>query len=289
VTPYLRSHLGVSLAGFHHCAYWEWGSVDAERTVVCVHGLSRQGRDFDVLARALVRKGWRVVCPDLVGRGMSDWLRDPDGYTLLQYGADINALIARLDVDEIDYVGTSLGGLVGIMLAGQPETPIRRLVVNDIGPFIPGAALRRIGAYLNATPPYFADMEEALDHFRLILAPYGNLTNAQWHHLVEHSIRRDPEGGYLLRCDPAIGEAYRPWRLGSITMWEHWDKVHCPTLLLRGMDSDLLLASTADEMTQRGPRAHLVEFKEIGHVPSLLLGEQIAPIVSFLSAANDPA
>ena len=283
MTPRLGSLLGLSLSGFHRVAYWEWGPEDAERTVVCVHGLTRQGRDFDALARALVREGRRVVCPDLVGRGRSGWLADPDGYTLLQYGADMNALLARLDVDEVDWVGTSLGGFVGMILAGQPGSPIRRLVINDIGPSIPGAALRRIGAYLNAPPPRVADLGAAVAHFRDILAPYGPLTDEQWRHLAEHSVREDGEGGHRLRCDPAIGEAYRPWRLGSVAMWEHWERVRCPTLLLRGALSDLLPASTALEMTRRGPRAELVEFPGVGHVPALATGEQVRPVLDFLA------
>jgi pimeloyl-ACP methyl ester carboxylesterase len=179
VTPRLRSLLGLSLGGFHRVAYWEWGREDAERTVVCVHGLTRQGRDFDVLARALVREGCRVVCPDLVGRGRSDWLHHPAGYTLLQYGADMNALLACLAAAE--------------------------------------------------------------DYLRTTLAPFGTLTDAQWHHLTEHSVHHDGEGGgYRLHHDPGIAEAYRPWRLGSIVMWELWDRVRCPTLLLRGALSDML-------------------------------------------------
>ena len=287
MTPELHHLRGLSLSGFHRLAYWEWGAGDAGRTVVCVHGLTRQGRDFDVLAQALVRGGRRVVCPDLVGRGRSGWLADPDGYTLLQYGADMNALLARLDVDEVDWVGTSLGGLVGMILAGQPGSPIRRLVINDIGPFIPGAALRRIGAYLNAAPRRFADAAEAVAYFRETLAPYGALTDAQWAHLAGHSVCEDEAagngGGYRLRRDPAIGRAYRPWLLGSVAAWEHWDKVACPTLLLRGALSDLLPLPTALEMTRRGPRPGLVEFPDVGHVPALMTAEQLGPVLEFLA------
>ncbi len=287
MTPRLGSFLGLSLGGFHRIAYWEWGARRAARTVICVHGLTRQGRDFDALARMLARAGWRVICPDLAGRGRSGWLADPEGYTLLQYGADMNALVARLDLEEVDWVGTSLGGLVGMVLAGQPGSPIRRLVINDIGPFIPGAALRRIGTYLNALPPPFADLASAEAHFREILAPYGRLTDEQWRHLTEHSVQPDEsDGTWRLRHDPGIAEAYRPSRLGSISMWEHWDRVRCPTLLLRGAESDMLLASSAREMTERGPRAMLVEFPDIGHVPALMTTEQIAPVVDFLSRSN---
>lgn len=285
MTPHLRSFLGLSLGGFHHLAYWEWGHADAERTVVCVHGLTRQGRDFDVLARALVRQGCRVVCPDLVGRGRSGWLDQAAGYTLLQYGADINALLARLDVEEVDWVGNSLGGLVGMMLAAQPHTPIRRLVVNDIGPFIPGSALRRLGVYLNAPPPRFADLAAAEGYIRTTLAPFGALSDDHWRHLTEHSVRADGNGGLLRHHDPGIAEAYRPWRLGSIAMWELWDKVRCPTLLLRGSESDLLPDYTAQDMTRRGPKAELVEFAGIGHLPALMTRDQIEPVISFLGAA----
>ena len=216
MTPRLASYLGLSLSGFHRLAYWEWGPPEAERTLVCVHGLTRQARDFDILARTFARRGWRVICPDLVGRGQSGWLAQPAGYTLLQYGADMNALLARLDVEEVDWVGNSLGGLVGMMLAAQPGTPIRRLVINDIGPYIPGTALRRLGVYLNAPPPRFADLAEAEHYIRTTLAPFGALSDDHWRHLAEHSVRADGNGGLLRHHDPGIAEAYRPWRLGSI-------------------------------------------------------------------------
>ena len=282
MTPRLSSYQGLSLGGFHRLAYWEWGPREAERTLVCVHGLTRQGRDFDVLARTFARKGYRVICPDLVGRGQSGWLAQPAGYTLLQYGADRNALVARLDVEEIDLVGNSLGGLIGMMLAAQPGTPIRRLVLNDVGPFIPGTALRRLGVYLNAPAPRFADLAAAERYIRTTLAPFGALTDDQWRHLAEHSVRPDGAGGFLRHHDPEIAQAYRPWRLGSIMMWYLWDKVHCPALILRGAESDFLPASTAQEMSWRGPGAELIEFEGIGHLPALMIQDQIEPIVRFL-------
>jgi pimeloyl-ACP methyl ester carboxylesterase len=281
--PRLKEYLGLSLSGFHKLAYWEWGPENAARTAVCLHGLTRQGRDFDFLAARLVKDGYRVVCPDLVGRGMSGWLVDPRQYTLIQYGADMNALLARLDVDAVDWIGTSLGGLIGIMLAGQAQSPIRRLVVNDIGPYMPVKALRRIGAYLAAPPPSFTDLAEVETFLREILAPYGRLADEHWQHLARYSVRPDGHGKLRLAVDPRIAIAYRSWWLGSITMWPQWDDISCPTLLLRGAESDFLLASTAHEMTQRGPRAELLEFSGIGHVPALMTADQIEPIVDFLN------
>ncbi len=169
-------------------AYAEWGAAEAARVVLCVHGLTRSGRDFDRLAAALAASGCRVVCPDVVGRGSSDWLEDPAGYAYPQYLADMTALIARLDVEAVDWVGTSMGGLIGMMLAAQPGTPIRRLVINDIGPFIPKAALARIGDYLGQDQS-FADLEAAEAHLRTVHAPFGPLTDAQWEHLTLHSVR----------------------------------------------------------------------------------------------------
>lgn len=156
------SFLNISKRGFHRVVYVEWGNERADRVAVCVHGLTRQGRDFDPLAAELADRGWRVVCPDLVGRGRSDHLRDPEEYALPQYAMDLTALIARLGVEQVDWVGTSLGGLVGIVLAGQEGSPIRRLVVNDIGPFLPWQALHRIGTNVRATPPDFPDYGAAV-------------------------------------------------------------------------------------------------------------------------------
>jgi pimeloyl-ACP methyl ester carboxylesterase len=197
----------------------------------------------------------------------------------------MSALLARLDVDEVDWIGNSLGGLVGMLLAAQPHHPIRRLVINDIGPFIPGTALRRLGVYLNGPPPHFPDLDAAEDYLRTTLAPFGTLTDAQWHHLTEHSVHHDGEGGgYRLHHDPGIAEAYRPWRLGSIVMWELWDRVRCPTLILRGALSDMLPASTAEEMTRREPNALLIEVSDVGHLPALMSQDQIEPIARFLRA-----
>lgn len=270
----------LSGSGFHRMAYYEWGAADAARTVVCVHGLTRNGRDFDTLAAALADAGYRVVCPDVAGRGASDWLSAPADYGFPQYLADMTALIARLDVAWVDWIGTSMGGLIGMMLAARPETPLRRLVINDVGPFIPKAALERIGTTLG-TDPVFADMNAAEAHLRTIHAPFGALTDAQWRHLTEHSLR-PVEGGFKLRYDPMIGEAVREEPPGDVDLWPVWDAIGCPTLVLRGARSDLLLAETAEEMRGRGPGADVVAIPGCGHAPALMDERQIGIVSNWL-------
>ena len=280
--------LSISRHHFHHVAYTEWGEPDSERVVLCVHGLTRQGRDFDPLAAVLAGQGYRVVCPDLVGRGRSGRLHDPDDYALPQYVVDMTMLIARLGVREVDWVGTSLGGLIGMVMAGMADSPIRSLLINDIGPFLPWAALRRIGDYLRIAPKELPSLNAAEAYFRDILAPFGALTDAQWRHLTEHSVVPGPNGTYRLHYDPGIAEAFRLGRVYNVSLWSYWDAITCPVLVLRGQDSDLLPASTANEMTRRGPRAELVEIPGCGHAPALLDDEQIALVTDWLEDKEWP-
>ena len=274
--------LGISKHGFHRIAYGEWGDPQSKRVVVCLHGLSRQGRDFDPLAAALAARGWRVICPDLPGRGRSDWLRDPEEYTLPQYAMDMAVLIARLGVDEIDWIGTSLGGLVGMVLAGQPDTPIRRMVINDIGPFLPWQALQRLGTSIRNSPASFATLEAATQHLSERLSTFGDLTPEQWRHLALHSLEQQPDGRWRRLSDPNITASFRPGWYFNLSLWSYWDVVRCPTLVLRGEHSDLLSSATAADMTKRGPRATIVEFPDCGHAPALLDPAQIEPIVDWL-------
>lgn len=277
-----RSFLGLSPAGFHRIAYAEWGRGDAHRSIVCVHGLTRNGRDFDTLAEALSGDA-RVVCPDVVGRGRSDWLPDAALYGYPQYCADMTALIARLDVDAVDWVGTSMGGLIGMMLAAQPSSPIRRLVINDVGPFIPKAALERIAGYAGGDPD-FPDLRALEVYLRLVLAPFGALTDEQWAHLARHGGRRKPNGALGLAYDPGIAAPFRSGPIGDVDLWPVWDRIRCPVLVLRGAGSDLLLPETAREMAARGPRARVIEVPGCGHAPSLMTEPQIAVVREFLDA-----
>jgi len=276
--------LGLSPAGFHRLSYLVWpptGGAAADRVVVCVHGLTCNARDFDVLARDLADAGFLVVCPDVVGRGDSDWLTAPEGYGLPQYCADAADLIARLDVERVDWIGTSMGGLIGMTLAAQAKTPLGRLVLNDIGPFIPKAALARIADYAG-TDPRFADLAEAEAYLREVHAPFG-LTDQQWRHLGEHSVRPAGAGGELrLHYDPAILQAFGSAPFEDVDLWALWDRVSQDVLVLRGADSDLLLAETAAEMATRGPRAGVVEIPGCGHAPGLMDPQQTALVRDWL-------
>ena len=279
--PRLTTLQGLSAGGFHRLRLAEWGSPESSRVAVCVHGLTRNGRDFDCLARVLAESGYRVACPDVVGRGKSDWLSDPAGYGYPQYLADSAVLLAYLNATEVDWIGTSMGGLIGMMLTAQPGTPIRRLVINDVGPFIPSAALKRIGDYVGGNP-VFADFAEAEAYIREVAEPFGALTDRQWRHLTEHSLVRAPGGGYRLAYDPAIGAPFQESDIGDVDLWPLWDRISCPTLVLRGEDSDLLLAETAAQMSQRGPRAEVIEISGCGHAPPLMADDQISSIRDWL-------
>lgn len=267
--------------GFHTVRYVERGAPDATRTVVCVHGLTRNGRDFDPLASALAAAGFRVICPDIVGRARSDRLADPAGYNYGQYQQDMIALIAHLGVDTVDWVGTSMGGLIGMLLASRPDTPIARLVVNDIGPFLPKAALVRLAQYVGLDP-VFADRKAGETYLRQVFAPFGRLTDADWHSMAEHSLVPG-EGGYRLAYDPAIRQGLLAAQDKDVDLWPVWDAIRVPTLLLWGRQSDLLTADLVDAMLQRGPKPTLVAFDDVGHAPPMRSAVQIEPVVAWLS------
>lgn len=272
--------MGLSAAGFHRVAYTEWGVRSAARTVVCVHGLTRNGRDFDLLALDLVERA-RVACPDVVGRGRSGWLANPDLYGYPQYLADMAALIARLDVEKVSWVGTSMGGLIGLLLAAQPNSPIERLVINDVGPFVPKSALERIGDYVGADP-VFEDVAALEAYLRFVYLSFGSLDDAHWRHLAEISARTRPDGRLGLAYDPGIAAPFKTQPLTDVDLWPVWERIACPVLVLRGAESDLLLAETAAEMAVRGPRATVVEIPGCGHAPPLMAREQIALVCDFL-------
>lgn len=277
-----------SEAGPHRMAYRAWGDERAEHTVVCVHGLTGNARDFDLLAERLATRGHRVVCPDVVGRGASDRLADPEGYALRQYLLDMACLVEYLGTDAVDWIGTSMGGLIGMALAAAPQSPVRRLVLNDIGPFVPTAALQRLAVHLGGDPP-FEDLAAAERWLREVRAPFGELTNEQWRRMTERSVRRDEAGTYRLHYDPRIALPFRRTAGRDLDVWSMWDCITCPVLVLRGEHSDLLLAETAQQMAKRGPRVEVVEIRGCGHPPALLDTEELEPILRWLAARPQAA
>lgn len=271
----------IGPSGLHRMAYTEWGESDNPRVLICVHGLTRNGRDFDALAEALAGH-YRVICPDIVGRGRSSWLRDPAGYGIPQYVADMVTLIARLNVDTVHWVGTSMGGLIGMALAAQEGTPVRRLVLNDVGPLITVESLQRIATYVG-TDPHWASFDEALAYVRLISATFGPLSEAQWRHLTETSIVQGADGSWSFRYDPRIAEPFKAAFVDQdIDLWPIYGAIACPTLAIRGAESDLLARDTWLAMAERGPHAKLAEFPGVGHAPMFQSDDQIAVVRDFL-------
>lgn len=263
-------------------AFVDWGEPEARRTIVCVHGLTRNARDFDALASALAARGARVLAIDVVGRGRSDWLEDKARYTVPTYVGQIARLLQLEGLGSVDWVGTSMGGLVGMALAAAPESPIRRLVLNDVGPFVPKAALEQIRAYVGLDP-LFASLEEAEAYLRKIHAPFGRLADKQWRHLAEHSVRSTPEG-LRLHYDPGIRVPYEALAAADVELWPLWDAITTPTLVLRGAESALLTEETVRAMLRRGPECEVLVFPECGHAPALLDPTQIEPVVRWLAS-----
>ena len=254
--------------GEYGLSYAEWGSARTGHSIICVHGLTRNGRDFDHLA-AVLQDHARVICPDMVGRGLSDPLANPDVLPDLE-----------TTKNAVDWVGTSLGGLIGMGVAAS-GAPIRRLVLNDIGPFIPKAALERINMYLGLSLS-FASLEALEVHLREIHAGFGPLSDAEWRHLAEHSASRREDGTFRLSYDQRLGEPMKRGPIEDVDLWPVWDQISCPVLVLRGTESDLLLPATAEEMTRRGPRAEVVEIDGSGHAPALMAKDQIEIVRDWL-------
>jgi pimeloyl-ACP methyl ester carboxylesterase len=275
-----KQFYGRGRGGFHRIVYTEWGQASAQPPVICVHGLTRNGRDFDYLAHALEGDGRHVFCPDVVGRGKSDWLANPVDYNYAQYLTDMTVLIARTGAESVDWVGTSMGGHIGMLLAAEANTPIRRLVINDIGPFIPLVAIRRVHAYVGQSPA-FDDFEGVEKYMREMYAAFGELSDENWRHLARYGARTTPDNKLSLAYDPAIALPFLA-AIQDVDLWSAYDRIRCPVLLLHGLHSDVLPTPIAQEMTQRGPRAQLVEFPKIGHAPALMDPTQIAIIAEFL-------
>jgi pimeloyl-ACP methyl ester carboxylesterase len=286
--PKLKSVLCSSPAGLHRMAYKEWGDPANTNVLVCVHGVTRVADDFDALARAMSDR-YRVVCPDVVGRGRSDRLRDPALYVIPQYVADMVTLIARVTAGDegVAWFGTSMGGLIGIALASLPGSPVRRMVLNDIGPVLDPVALARIGDYIGQAIR-FATFAEGAAYVRMVSTPFGPHSDAQWDKLARDVLVQQPDGQWALHYDLGLAQPFKAMTPAKVAqdearLWAAYDAIRCPTLLVRGEHSDLLARATAEEMTRRGPKPRLAEIAGVGHAPTFLQPEQIAIAREFLT------
>ena len=278
-----ESVLCAAPSGLHRLSYTEWGDPRNPRVLVCVHGLTRCARDFDPLAGALADR-YRVVCPDMPGRGESDWLKNPMEYATPAYVNAAITLIAKLGVDQVHWLGTSMGGLLGMVIASLERTPVRRLVLNEAGALVSAAAIERIRAYVGKAPD-FGSIEEAERYIRAISAPFGPHSEPEWRFLTEHVVRAKPDGRLRVHYDPAIGVAFDatpPQQ--DLELWPFWERVRCPTLVIRGALSDMLAPDTVQRMKATGPRASAVEIAGVGHAPTLMQPAQIAIVRDFLLA-----
>lgn len=273
-----ESVMGLSSSGLHRMVYHEWGRQDNERVLVCVHGLARNSRDFDEIAKALSRE-YRVICPDIVGRGESDRLLNPADYGIPQYLSDIMVLLARLNVEKVDWLGTSMGGFIGMVLASMPKSPIRKLILNDAGAFAPQDALERIGDYL--VPKYFATLDEAQIFMKATYPGLRNLTDFQWQNLTKHGFKQEPQG-WTQHYDPAIGDVMRANANQDVNLWPYWRAIQCPQMLIWGEDSDILSRETVEQMQQENPEMSLYSLPGIPHTPSLMEEAHINEITQWL-------
>lgn len=275
----------ISPLGLHHMAYKEWGDPRNPKVLICVHGVTRVSDDFDVLAQAL-ENDYRVICPDVVGRGRSDHLANPQLYQIPQYVSDMVSLLARANAQTVDWFGTSMGGLIGLVLAGMKHSPIRKLILNDVGPSLNFEALRRIGDYIGQDVR-FDRFEDAAQFIRTISASFGPHDEAQWHKIVSDVLKQDADGKWMRHYDlglsvPVKAVTEESAALAQTMLWASYDAIRCDTLLIRGVESDLLSAETAQQMQQRGPRAHLREIAGVGHAPTFVHADQIAIAKEFL-------
>lgn len=265
-------------------AFQDFGDRSRERVVVCVHGLTRNGRDFDRLAIAMARD-YRVIEFDVVGRGRSGWLADKSEYNFKTYLKHMDAFFEYRGLEECDFIGTSMGGIIGMMLAAQEESPIRRLILNDVGAVIPGTALAKIGEHVGEDPR-FRNLQEAAEYFKEVYAEFGIPDDLGWSDLTLHSTTRQEDGTYALHYDPAIGDPFSE-EMEDVKLWDVWDRIKCPVLLLRGEKSQLLTRQTAERMTRSGPKAELVEFPDVGHAPSLMTEDQIKVVHDWLRSFDE--
>ncbi len=274
----------LSPTGLHRLAYRQWGNPNNPHVLLCVHGLTRNGQDFDTLAQRLAGKV-RVVAPDMPGRGLSDWLPTPELYSVPIYLNAIEPLLAHLKATRIDWLGTSMGGLIGMALCSLKKHPINKLILNDVGPALNFQALQRIGQYVGKTQA-FDTFEHALNYIKHIHQPFGHHSEQQWQTLTRYVVQ-EKNKQWVLHYDPNIAHAFEQMKaeqipLNEAQLWQLYDNISTPTLLIRGEKSDLLSLETAQAMTQRGPKAQLIQAQGVGHAPTLMQTEQMDWIDRFI-------
>jgi pimeloyl-ACP methyl ester carboxylesterase len=268
----------ASPAGLHRVAYTEWGDPANPRVLLCVHGLTRSGRDFDRLA-ANFADTYRVICPDVVGRGLSSWLNVPNYYTVPQYVSDMVTLIARLDVDKVDWFGTSMGGLIGMALAGLPDSPIQKMLLNDVGPHLEPAAVSRIGEYLGK-PVQFETLQQGVEYAALLAQTFGPLTPEEWRE-INTPLLHERDGAWYFRYDPRIAVPFgatteEQAAAGEAALRGALKATRAPVLVVRGEQSDLLSRETVQKMVAQGTAVSSVEIPGVGHAPAFVSADQIA-------------
>ncbi len=289
-----KSYRSLNSLGFHNIVYSDWvpqNTDNKERIIIGVHGITCNGSDFDILAEALCDRGYRFIAVDLPGRGRSDFLPNPMDYNPIQYSRDIAALLAHLDIDQnqtIDWLGVSLGGLIGIALAGVQNSPISRMIINDVGPVVPQAAMEYIKDVV-FEPRYFDTIKHLEDDLRTNQrSQWGPLTDEQWHHMAEQNARALDDGSLTYAYDPDIRIPFaKALKTGGGDLWPYWDNIKCPVMVLRGGYSKILPLEIVQDMQNRGPgeNMHLVQFDDCGHVPSMWAPGHIEAITQWLNSA----
>ncbi|MBX2809414.1 MAG: alpha/beta hydrolase [Cellvibrionaceae bacterium] len=274
-------YLGLSTEGFHRLYYRHWGSPDSEQTIICVHGLTRISHDFDVLAKKL-SKTYRIICPDIAGRGNSDWFGNRETYNIAQYCADINTLIAHLNVDKVHFIGTSMGGIIGMILSAMAHTPIESLILNDVGPDIKRRELQNMGQYVG-NAPIFENKQALYEYFKEIYAGSCSLLDErQWKNVAKYSAFKT-SNGYRMHYDPKIGEAFRKnYSFFNFDLWKYWHEIECPVMIIRGADSSFLQQDVAEKMSETLDDVRLVEIAGAGHTPPLRTEKEINIVSAFL-------
>lgn len=272
-------YFGLSSEGFHRNYYRQWGDADNPNIIICVHGVTRLSRDFDTLAQAL-SKQYRIICPDVVGRGYSDWFGNKRNYNFMQYCADMNSLISHINAERVHWIGTSMGGLIGLILSALSHTPIQSLILNDVGPTLKRAELQNLGRYIGRAPT-FPTQEDLLEYYKETYRAYGELPEKQWQTMALYSSFKE-DYGYRMHYDPKIGDAFRSnYSFFNFDLWKYWEEIECPTLIIRGELSTFFTQDTANKMLERDEDVEITTIKNAGHAPMLNSKTEIKAIEKF--------